>query len=306
MTSPPMPCSTRWCPATSTPTSRPPTTWSWRWGEQSRQRAARAAGVQLHRKAGHRRAGARMGGGRDGALDAITDELRDPHRRARGRQPVERDGDQLFHSVQLLEPGGKIIGRYRQTHLDESTAQWATAGDDIPVFNTAIGRIGLLACDDVRFPKPPGCWRSAAPTSSPSRRPGTVATEVGCRSPRVCSPIPTPRTPWCSGTRSPSACRRTQSSNPVGQGYRDQRHLHHRAGDGRGRYGCVDGRHRGGHGVVPNHGQKDYWINQQILIAMRRADLVIPLTLPTDSPAFTRWHDAPASTSVPGRSTSGR
>jgi len=30
---------------------------------------------------------------------------------------------------------------------------WATAGDELPVFITAIGRIGMLAGEDVRFPE---------------------------------------------------------------------------------------------------------------------------------------------------------
>lgn len=72
-----------------------------------------------------------------------------------------------------------------------------------------------------------------------------------------------------------------------------QWHLHHRAGDG----GCgvrrISGRHRGRDGSFTTLGSKVTWINQQILIDMRRADLAVPLTLPVDSAAFTRWHDAP-------------
>ena len=51
-------------------------------------------------------------------------------------------------------------------------------------------------------------------------------------------------------------------------------------------------------------GTPDMWINQQILIDMRRADLVVPLALPTDSAAFTKWHDTLASTSRRGPPTS--
>ena len=69
---------------------------------------------------------------------------------------VERDGDDLFHTAALLAPDGKLVGSYRQTHLDEATAAWATPGDDLSVFETAIGRVGILLCEDVRFPEASG------------------------------------------------------------------------------------------------------------------------------------------------------
>ena len=208
---------------------------------------------------------------------------------------VERDGDQLFHSVQLLEPGGKIIGRYRQTHLDESTAQWATAGDDIPVFNTAIGRIGLLACDDVRFPEAAGVLEvgRADIIAIPSAWDGSYGGWL--QEPKGLFTNPYAENTmvfWYSIAKCMQAY--TVVSNPVGQGYRGSSGIFTTVpvtGEA-DTVASTDGTE-----VVTasfrTMGKKDYWINQQILIAMRRADLVIPLTLPTDSPAFTRWHDAP-------------
>lgn len=40
-------------------------------------------------------------------------------------------------------------------------------------------------------------------------------------------------------------------------------------------------------------GDPGWWLGQARLIAGRRVDLATPLVLATDSPAFTRWRDAP-------------
>ncbi|MBL6633655.1 MAG: carbon-nitrogen hydrolase [Thermoleophilia bacterium] len=66
---------------------------------------------------------------------------------------VERDGGDLFHRAVLVAPDGRVVGAYRQAHLDPVHSAWATAGDDLPVFDAAIGRIGLLLCEDARFPE---------------------------------------------------------------------------------------------------------------------------------------------------------
>ena len=54
-----------------------------------------------------------------------------------------------------MNPAGNVVGSYRQTQLDPWMA-WATQGDALSVFDTAIGRIGLLLCEDVRFPEASG------------------------------------------------------------------------------------------------------------------------------------------------------
>lgn len=68
---------------------------------------------------------------------------------------IEKEGDQYFHTAVLLGPDGKLIGQYRQTHLDPSH-HFLTPGSDLSVFETGIGRIGLLLNDDFRFPEASG------------------------------------------------------------------------------------------------------------------------------------------------------
>ncbi|KPA88326.1 nitrilase family protein [Pseudomonas sp. RHF3.3-3] len=68
---------------------------------------------------------------------------------------AERDGIQLFDSAVLIGPQG-FIGKYRKAHLWNAEKLWFTPGDlGFPVFDTPIGRIGLLICWDIWFPEVP-------------------------------------------------------------------------------------------------------------------------------------------------------
>ncbi len=68
---------------------------------------------------------------------------------------AERDGMRLFDTAVLIGPDG-YIGRYRKTHLWYKEKLWFTPGDEgLPVFETTIGRIGLLVCWDIWFPEVP-------------------------------------------------------------------------------------------------------------------------------------------------------
>ena len=68
---------------------------------------------------------------------------------------VEQDDMQLFDTAVLLGPDG-YIGKYRKAHLWNQEKLWFTPGDiGFPVFETPIGRIGLLICWDIWFPEAP-------------------------------------------------------------------------------------------------------------------------------------------------------
>ncbi|MFE6871795.1 nitrilase family protein [Kitasatospora sp. NPDC057692] len=68
---------------------------------------------------------------------------------------VEQDGVRLFDSAVLVGPDG-YIGHYRKTHLWNTEKLWFTPGDrGFPVFETRLGRIGLLICWDIWFPEVP-------------------------------------------------------------------------------------------------------------------------------------------------------
>lgn len=67
----------------------------------------------------------------------------------------EIDGRQLFNTAVLLGPDG-LIGKYHKAHLWNLEKLWFTPGNlGFPVFETPIGRIGLLICWDIWFPEVP-------------------------------------------------------------------------------------------------------------------------------------------------------
>ncbi|NJP96706.1 hydratase [Nonomuraea sp. FMUSA5-5] len=68
---------------------------------------------------------------------------------------AERDGMRLYDTAVLVGPDG-YIGHYRKAHLWNREKLWFTPGDvGFPVFETSIGRIGLLICWDIWFPEVP-------------------------------------------------------------------------------------------------------------------------------------------------------
>ncbi|TAK30777.1 MAG: carbon-nitrogen hydrolase family protein [Chloroflexota bacterium] len=63
------------------------------------------------------------------------------------------DEDKLSNAAILIGPAGEIIGRYAKTFLWHFDAHWFTPGGQYPVFETALGRIGLMICADGRLPE---------------------------------------------------------------------------------------------------------------------------------------------------------
>jgi predicted amidohydrolase len=65
----------------------------------------------------------------------------------------ELDGSRLYDTAVLVGPEG-YVGKYRKTHLWNQEKLFFTPGDlGFPVFETRIGRIGLLVCWDIWFPE---------------------------------------------------------------------------------------------------------------------------------------------------------
>ena len=100
---------------------------------------------------------------------------------------LERDGERLFNAAAFVGPEG-LVGKYRKMHLPFlGIDRFATPGDlGFPVFETPIGRIGILICYDGSFPeaartlKLAGAQLLVLPTNWPA------AAEVSClHAPRV-------------------------------------------------------------------------------------------------------------------------
>ena len=66
---------------------------------------------------------------------------------------LEREGDNLYNAAVLVGPDG-LIGNYRKTHLPFlGVDRFVVPGDELLVYDTPLGRIGLEICYDLRFPE---------------------------------------------------------------------------------------------------------------------------------------------------------
>jgi len=68
---------------------------------------------------------------------------------------TEKDAEidyRLYNTAVLTGPDG-YIGKYRKVHLPLDELHTYYAGEEFPVFQTKIGRIGLLICYDKAFPE---------------------------------------------------------------------------------------------------------------------------------------------------------
>ncbi len=62
----------------------------------------------------------------------------------------------LFNVSALVGPEG-FVGKYRKVHMPGGEALLAKPGDSYPVFDTKIGKIGILICFDFAFPEAHRC-----------------------------------------------------------------------------------------------------------------------------------------------------
>lgn len=67
---------------------------------------------------------------------------------------LERDGHLIYNVAVLLGPDGNLIGKYRKVTLPRSEIEGGiTPGNSYPVFQTRIGKIGMMICYDGFFPE---------------------------------------------------------------------------------------------------------------------------------------------------------
>ncbi len=68
---------------------------------------------------------------------------------------VERDRHLIYNVGVLIGPDGSILGKYRKVALPRTEIEAGiTPGTEYPVFDTALGRIGIMICYDGFFPEP--------------------------------------------------------------------------------------------------------------------------------------------------------
>ncbi|MBL9134726.1 MAG: carbon-nitrogen hydrolase family protein [Verrucomicrobiales bacterium] len=66
----------------------------------------------------------------------------------------ERDGHLVYNTAVLIDPEGRLVGKYRKVCLPHAEVEQGTApGTDYPVFDTRLGKVGLMICYDGFFPE---------------------------------------------------------------------------------------------------------------------------------------------------------
>lgn len=63
-------------------------------------------------------------------------------------------GIRVFNSANLIDNKGMLKGTYRKSHLFLDEAGIYTPAREFPVFETELGRMGMLICYDIEFPEP--------------------------------------------------------------------------------------------------------------------------------------------------------
>ena len=66
---------------------------------------------------------------------------------------AEKAGSKFFNRSYLLNSNGNIEGFYDKVFLNGEERDWKTPGDKFPVFPTPWGKIGIMVCRDLLYPK---------------------------------------------------------------------------------------------------------------------------------------------------------
>lgn len=67
---------------------------------------------------------------------------------------VERDQHLVYNVAVLIDPAGKVAGKYRKVTLPRGEIEGGVMpGHDYPVFNTRFGKLGMMVCYDGFFPE---------------------------------------------------------------------------------------------------------------------------------------------------------
>jgi len=66
---------------------------------------------------------------------------------------IEGDESGLYNTAYYIDRSGDILGRYRKVNLWLPERSYVTPGNDITVFATRFGKVGLIICWDLMFPE---------------------------------------------------------------------------------------------------------------------------------------------------------
>ncbi|MDE6060664.1 MAG: carbon-nitrogen hydrolase family protein [Clostridia bacterium] len=64
-----------------------------------------------------------------------------------------KDNENIYNSACFIDRNGTPIGIYDKTHLFGDEKLYFSFGNELKVFDTSFGKIGLLICYDIEFPE---------------------------------------------------------------------------------------------------------------------------------------------------------
>ncbi|MGE5702661.1 MAG: carbon-nitrogen hydrolase family protein [Clostridia bacterium] len=65
----------------------------------------------------------------------------------------EKRNERFYVTTALINDRGDVMGIYRKTHLFNDEKLYFASGDELPVFETKFGTIGIMSCFDLEFPE---------------------------------------------------------------------------------------------------------------------------------------------------------
>jgi predicted amidohydrolase len=69
----------------------------------------------------------------------------------------EKLAGRIHNTAMIIDPNGRVVGKYHKIQLPPIERLMTTPGNDLPVFDTEIGRIGLQVCYDMMTPEVMRC-----------------------------------------------------------------------------------------------------------------------------------------------------
>ena len=66
---------------------------------------------------------------------------------------IEKINNKFYNTSYLFNDKGKILGSYKKNHLTRDESKYITPSDDVKVFKTKIGNIGVQICRDLLYPE---------------------------------------------------------------------------------------------------------------------------------------------------------
>jgi predicted amidohydrolase len=211
---------------------------------------------------------------------------------------LRREGGKYYHFARILDPEGKTVGEYRKTHLSGEEAKWLTAGNDLPVFDTKIGRIGILIGDETLYPEAADILsvRRADVIVVPADWGGQYGTADALdKGFLVRSYPPNTNVIWYATAKNTQAYPLVANFVGTGESLLGSSGLYS-LDPTNGYYPPVVASRDREEVLAVNFqtiAPPTWWTSQQYMIDGRRPELYIPLVMDPDKPCFQAWRQSP-------------